>query len=197
MRVYLLGASGVGKTTISNLIQKSIGLIKLGSAARETLAEMGIDRENLKRDLLLANEFQERVWARQEQMEQVAGDNFISDRAFDALAYTVLQSTCAWKIARSEYFARQINEMRFGDRVFTFFVRPSREVWESACKHAAKSGDVQAHWMNWDEVIAVDSMIRIVLEANDVPYIPVESPSLQTRERQVVNTLKLLKRYSK
>lgn len=197
MRVYLLGASGVGKSTLSLLIQKPIGLIRLGSASRETLEEMGVNPKDFRHDLALANEFQERVWRKQEEMEKIVGDNFISDRAFDALAYTTMQATCAWKIARSDFFARQVNELRYGDRVFTFFIRPDRKVWQVACEQAAARGDVQSHWLDWDSVVAVDAMLKIVLESNDVPYIPVSSPCLQTRERQVVNTLKQLKRYCK
>ena len=63
-----------------------------------------------------------------------------------------------------------------------FFLRPHREL--------VKADGVRAG-LEWEEVVRIDGMVKLLLEMFDVPYIPVESLSMQERVRLVERVLDL------
>lgn len=63
-----------------------------------------------------------------------------------------------------------------------FFLRPHREL---VVADGVRAG------LEWEEVVRIDGMVKLLLEVFDVPYIPVESLSMQERVRLVERVLDL------
>ena len=63
-----------------------------------------------------------------------------------------------------------------------FFLRPHRELLREDGTRAA---------VQWEEVLRIDGMVKLLLELFGVPYIPVESLSMQERVRLVERVLDL------
>jgi hypothetical protein len=63
-----------------------------------------------------------------------------------------------------------------------FFLRPHREL---VVADGVRAG------LEWEEVVRIDGMVKLLLELFDVPYIPVESLSMQERVRLVERVLDL------
>lgn len=63
-----------------------------------------------------------------------------------------------------------------------FFVRPHREL---VVADGVRAG------LEWEEVVRIDGMVKLLLEVFAVPYIPVESLSMQERVRLMERVLDL------
>ena len=63
-----------------------------------------------------------------------------------------------------------------------FFLRPHRELLAS---------DGVREEPDWEEVLRIDGMVKLMLESFDVPYIPVASLSMQERVRLLQRVLDL------
>ena len=62
-----------------------------------------------------------------------------------------------------------------------FFLRPHQEL--------LKDDGVRAG-VSWDSVLRIDGMIKLMLEQHRIPYLPIESASMQERARAVDFVLK-------
>jgi hypothetical protein len=113
------------------------------------------------------------VFARQVQVERSHEGKFVSDRAFDNLAYVAEHTTNA---------AAMMNDQRFRDYMkwvsegIVFFLRPHQSL--------LKEDGVRAG-VSWDSVVRIDGMVKLMLEQHGVSYLPVESVSMQERVRAV------------
>src|SRR5262245_33058023 len=87
MRIYFVGSHATGKTTLARYVSRRYGLPMISEVARAVLAEMETSLEALRTDMDLVAEYQERVFARQVAVEKQHQGRFVSDRAFDNLAY--------------------------------------------------------------------------------------------------------------
>jgi hypothetical protein len=121
----------------------------------------------------LVAEYQERVFARQVAVEQGHAGKFVSDRAFDNLAYVAEHTTNA---------AAMMNDTRFRDYMkwvsegIVFFLRPHQSL--------LKDDGVRAG-VSWDSVLRIDGMVKLMLEQHQISYLPIESVSMQERVRAV------------
>ncbi|MEO8548928.1 MAG: AAA family ATPase, partial [Kofleriaceae bacterium] len=95
MRIYFVGSHATGKTTLCRYVSRRYGLPMISEVARAILAEMETALEVLRTDMELVAEYQERVFARQVQVERSHEGKFVSDRAFDNLAYVAEHTTNA------------------------------------------------------------------------------------------------------
>ena len=72
--------------------------------------------------------------------------------------------------------------MSWVKRGLVFFLRPHQEL---LVDDGVRAG------VEWEEVIRIDGMVKLLLEQFDVPYIPVASLSMQERVRLVERVLQL------
>lgn len=168
-----MGSHATGKTTLCRYVSRRYGLPMISEVARAVLAEMETAFDALRTDMDLVAEYQERVFARQVAVEQHHGRRFVSDRAFDNLAYVAEHTTNA---------AAMMNDQRFRDYMkwvsegIVFFLRPHQSL--------LKDDGVRAG-VSWDSVLRIDGMVKLMLEQHSISYLPIESVSMQERVRAV------------
>lgn len=187
-RLYLCGASGVGKTRLAAYLSKLTGLTRLPSVQRETLANMGLTFEELLAAPDALADFQTTIFKCQLEVEAAHPNGFVSDRCFDHLVYTAETSTIAWQIYRAQEYKDYLEALRISDDpVVAFWVRPTR-----ACWRAAREQNERLPFLNWDMVQRIDGGIQLVLESNAIPYIPVTTSSWRLRQRLAESVVRLL-----
>jgi predicted ATPase len=173
MRIYFVGSHATGKTTLCRHVSRRYGLPMISEVARAVLAEMETALDALRTDMDLVGEYQERVFARQVAVERSHEGRFVSDRAFDNLAYVAEHTTNA---------AVMMNDARFRDYMkwvsegVVFFVRPHQSL--------LKDDGVRAG-VSWDSVLRIDGMVKLMLEQHQISYLPLDSVSMQERVRAV------------
>jgi len=173
MRIYFVGSHATGKTTLCRYVSRRYGLPMITEVARAVLAEMETSFDALRTDIELVCEYQRRVFERQVAIEKLHNGHFVSDRAFDNLAYAAEHTTSVADLLESERFR---DYMRWAAEGIVFFLRP----------HASllKDDGVRAS-VSWESVLRIDGMIKLMLEQNRISYLPVESVSMQERVRAV------------
>ena len=168
-----MGSHATGKTTLCRYVSRRYQLPMISEVARAVLAEMETGLDALRTDMDLVAEYQERVFARQVAVEKLHAGKFVSDRAFDNLAYVAEHTTNA---------ASMMNDQRFRDYMkwvsegVVFFLRPHQSL--------LKDDGVRAG-VSWDSVLRIDGMVKLMLEQHRISYLPLESVSMQERVRAV------------
>jgi len=179
VRVYLVGAHATGKTTLARWIRDHYGLPMISEVARGVLAEMEARLESLRTDLDLVSDYQAQVFERQLEAERRLGGSFVSDRAFCNLAYAAQHSLLSSEVFSDPRLARYMEEVRGG---VIFYLRPHRELL---------ADDGVRERIDWEEVLRIDGMVKLMLEMFGVPYVPVACLSMQERARTVESVLSL------
>lgn len=173
MRIYFVGSHATGKTTLCRHVSRRFGLPMITEVARAVLAEMETGLDALRTDMDLVAEYQERVFARQVAVERQHADHFVSDRAFDNLAYVAEHTTNAAAMMNDQRFR---DYMRWVSEGVVFFLRPHQSL--------LKDDGVRAG-VSWDSVLRIDGMVKLMLEQHGIAYLPIESVSMQERVRAV------------
>ena len=178
-RIYMVGAHSTGKTTLARWVRDQYSLPMIAEVARGVLAEMEAQLDSLRTDIDLVDRYQEMVFERQIAAERKQPGSFVSDRAFCNLAYAAHHSTILSNIASDPRLAAYMESVRGG---LVFYLRPHPEL--------VRADGVRAG-LEWEEVVRIDGMVKLLLEMFDVPYIPIESLSMQERVRLVTRVLAL------
>src|SRR5512142_1942408 len=173
MRIYFVGSHATGKTTLCRYVSRRYGLPMISEVARAVLAEMETSLDALRTDMGLVAEYQERVFARQVTVEKQYEGRFVSDRAFDNLAYVAEHTTNAAAMMNDERFRDYMRWVREG---IVFFLRPHPSL--------LRDDGVRAG-VTWDSVVRIDGMVKLMLEQYGISYLPIESVSMQERVRAV------------
>ncbi len=173
MRIYFVGSHATGKTTLCRYVSRRYGLPMISEVARAVLAEMETGLDALRTDMDLVAEYQERVFARQVAVEKLHEGRFVSDRAFDNLAYVAEHTTNAATMMNDQRFLDYMKWVREG---IVFFLRPHQSL--------LKDDGVRAG-VSWDSVLRIDGMVKLMLEQHRISYLPIESVSMQERVRAV------------
>jgi nicotinamide riboside kinase len=173
LRVYLVGAHSTGKTTLSRWIRDAYGLPMLSEVARTVLAELEMDLDSLRANLDAVDRYQSEVFHRQVSLERGVGGGFVSDRAFCNLAYAAQHSTILARLVRGPEFE---SYMRWVSGGLVFFVRPHREL---VCADGVRAG------LDYEEILAIDGMVKLLLEMHAIPYVPIANLSMQERVRTI------------
>ena len=173
MRVYFVGSHATGKTTLCRYVSRRYGLPMISEMARAVLAEMETSLDLLRTDMDLVAEYQERVFARQVEVERMHQGRFVSDRAFDNLAYAAEHTTVSADMLGDPAFTEY---MRWVSAGVVFFLRPHPSLLREDGTRAGVS---------WDSVLRIDGMIKLMLEQYRVSYLPIESVSMQERVRAI------------
>ncbi|HUQ02684.1 MAG TPA: AAA family ATPase [Kofleriaceae bacterium] len=177
MRIYFVGSHATGKTTLCRWVSRRYGLPMITEVARAVLAEMESSLDALRTDMDLVAEYQDRVFARQVAIERLHQGAFVSDRAFDNLAYAAEHTTVVADLMGDQRFRDYMKWVADGT---VFFLRPHRDL--------LKEDGVRAG-VSWESVLRIDGMIKLLLEMHKVAYLPIESVSMQERVRAVEFTL--------
>ena len=173
MRIYFVGSHATGKTTLCRYVSRRYGLPMISEVARAVLAEMETGLDALRTDMDLVAEYQERVFARQVAVERLHDGKFVSDRAFDNLAYVAEHTMNAFAMMNDERF---LDYMKWVKEGIVFFIRPHQSL--------LKEDGVRAG-VSWDSVLRIDGMVKLMLEQHGISYLPLESVSMQERVRAV------------
>src|SRR5208337_3317406 len=96
---------------------------------------------------------------------------FVSDRSFDCLAYAAQHSKILPKILRSPELATYLDALR-QPGVFIFFVKPSK---------ATLADDGIRESLNWDGVVAIDAMVKFMLQMWELPHFQINMDNMQER----------------
>jgi nicotinamide riboside kinase len=178
-RIYFVGAHSTGKTTMARWVRDRFGLPMIAEVARGVLSEMEAQLDSLRSNVDLVNHYQSEVYLRQISSEMQQEGSFVSDRAFCNLAYAAHHATILGQIAKDERLKTYMQSLTGG---IVFYLRPHREL---LCDDGVRAG------VSWEEVLRIDGMVKFMLEFFEVPYIPVESLSMQERTRLIDRVLEL------
>lgn len=178
-RIYLVGAQSAGKTTLANRISQHYRIPLINEVATTLLAERRGKLRELRTNLDAVADFQREVFHRQIVAEQQAGPNFVSDRSFDNLAYAAEHTTILPELM-NDMFRTYVGSVKSG---VTFFLRPEKQMAEN---------DSLRTDADWESVVRIDGMIKLLLEQMEVDYIPIRTPLFQERWRTVKSVMKLL-----
>lgn len=176
MRIYVCGAHSTGKTTLARHISQRTGLPMLCEVARQVMAEREMTLEQMRADLDAVNDYQRDVFTRQLAAEAGAGE-FVSDRAFDNLAYAARHSTILPELLNHPETPRYFERMR---SALVFFVRPHR---------CLLTDDGTRERALWDEVMRIDGMIDFLLASHCIPAIGVAELGLRDRLRTAMTAV--------
>jgi nicotinamide riboside kinase len=178
MRIYFVGAHATGKTTMTRYVSRRYGLPMITEVARAVLAELETGLDALRTDMDLVAEYQKRVFERQVQVEKMQNTGFVSDRAFDNLAYAAEHTLILGDLINNDDFKKYAEWVSQG---IVFFVRPHKDLLR---EDGVRAG------VTWESVLRIDGMIKLMLEQFRIPYLPVESVAMQERARAVDFVLK-------
>jgi nicotinamide riboside kinase len=173
MRIYFVGSHATGKTTLCRHVSQRYGLPMITEVARAVLAEMETSLDALRTDMELVGEYQQRVFARQVAIEKLHNGTFVSDRAFDNLAYAAEHTTIVADLLDDTRFREYMQWVSEG---VVFYLRPHASLLRDDGVRAGVS---------WESVLRIDGMIKLMLEQYRISYLPLDSVSMQERVRAV------------
>lgn len=180
MRIYLIGSHAVGKSTLAKYISKKYDLAMIFETARMILSERELHLDTLRSDLDVTDTYQKAVFDRQIAEEQKY-KSFVSDRSLiDICAYSAQHSRIISSLLKSKEFQEYISQLKQKD-VKIFYVRPS--------KVTAKNDGVRENII-WDDIIAIDSMVKILLEIYEIDFICLKTDNMQERIQTIDTILK-------
>lgn len=181
MKVYLIGSAATGKTTLARYISEKYKLNLLPEVARLVLAEKELQIDSLRSDLDVVDDYQREIFYRQLKEEGQVKTNFVSDRSFDCLSYTAHYSRITNELFKTKELSDYIESLREPD-VYIFFVRPSK---------ATLKQDGVRETINWDNIIAIDGSIKMLLEIFGLKYFQISMENMQERIRFIDSILSL------
>ena len=179
IRVYFVGAHSTGKTTLARWVRDHYGLPMISEVARSVLAEMEEQLVGLRSRLDVVDRYQTEVFERQITAEATQPGSFVSDRAFCNLAYAAQHATVLSGLASDPRLAAYMDSVANG---LVFFLRPHREL---LADDGVRAG------VQWEEVLRIDGMVKLMLEMFGIPYIPVDCLPMQERVRLLQRVLSL------
>ena len=182
MRIYMSGSHSVGKSTLARFISKKYDLPIVTEVARSVLAEKELSLKDIRINIDSADLFQEEIFYRQIKEEQKY-TSFISDRSIDCLAYSAQHTRILSTLINSPELKEYINKLKEKESL-VFFVRP--------CKETLAQDGVRED-LDWDGVMAIDSMIKLLLEMFDIPHFQINTPNMQERVRLIDSLLNKVK----
>jgi len=180
MKVFVIGAHSSGKSTLAKYISQKYNLTLLPEVARQILAEQELQIDSLRSNMDLVNDYQMRIFNRQIEQEQKY-ENFVSDRSIlDVLAYSAQHTNILPKLIKDKELNRQIEKLK---KSIIFFVRPS--------KATMKEDGIREH-LTWDGIVAIDAMIKLLVQMFEINCIHLNMDSMQERTH-LINTIMSMK----
>ncbi len=157
-------------------VSRRFGVPMITEVARAVLAELETNFDTLRTDMDRVGDYQRRVFERQIATEKLQEKGFVSDRAFDNLAYAAEHATVLGEIMSEESGIEVRRYMEWVSAGLVFYVRPHRSLLR---EDGVRAG------VDWDSVVRIDGMVKLLLEQFRIPYLPIDTPSMQERVRAV------------
>lgn len=180
MRIYLVGSHSVGKTTLARYVSEKYKIPMITEVARMILSEKELQLDSLRYNLDIVDEYQSNIFYRQISEEKKYTD-FVSDRSLDCLAYAAQHSRTLHSSIYSDELKLYLEKLR-DDSSFIFFVRPTK---------ATLKNDGIRESINWDGIVAIDAMIKFMLEMFELRYFQINTDNMQERVKLINNILGL------
>lgn len=180
MKVYFVGSHSTGKTTCARYVSEKYKLPMITEVARAVLSEKELHLDTLRYDLKLVNDYQGAIFHRQIE-EEAKYKDYVSDRSFDCLAYAAQHSGILNGLLQAPQLAQYLGALKRPDS-FIFFVRPSK---------ATLKADGVRETINWDGIVAIDAMVKFMLEMWDLRYFQINMDNMQERVRLINGVLSL------
>lgn len=181
MKVYFIGSHSTGKTTCARYVSEQFKIPMITEVARMILSEKELSLDSLRHNMDVVNDYQRQIFFRQLKEEE-KHEKFVSDRSFDCLAYAAQHSQILPELLSTPELSAYLELLRSPD-VFIFFLRPSK---------ATLQADGVRESINWDGVVAIDSMIKFMLEMWQLPHFQISMDNMQERV-QLINSVLSLK----
>lgn len=182
MKVYFIGAHSTGKTTCARYVSETYSIPMITEVARMILSEKELNLDSLRTNLDVVDDYQSNIFYRQIQ-EEKKNTSFVSDRSFDCLAYAAQHSRILPNLLNSPEMKEYLASLRDKETII-FFVRPSK---------ATLKEDGVRESLNWDGVVAIDSMVKFMLEMWNLPYFQINIDNMQERVKFIDSVLALKK----
>ena len=178
MKVYFVGSHSTGKTTCARYVSEKYKLPMITEVARAVLSEKELHLDTLRYDLSMVDEYQSAIFYRQLK-EESKSPAFVSDRSFDCLAYAAQHSRVLSDLLTSTEMRDYLQCLKSPDS-FIFFVRPAK---------ATLKADGVREAINWDGVVAIDSMVKFMLEMWQLRYFQISVENMQERVKLIDGVL--------
>lgn len=182
MKVYFIGAHSTGKTTCARYVSETYAVPMITEVARMILSEKELNLDSLRTNLDVVDDYQSNIFYRQLQ-EEKKHTSFVSDRSFDCLAYAAQHSRVLPNLLNSPEMTEYLAGLR-DKKTVIFLVRPSK---------ATLKEDGVRESLNWDGVVAIDSMVKFMLEMWNLPYFQINIDNMQERVKFIDSVLSLKK----
>lgn len=182
MRVYISAAHSCGKSTLARYISEKYNLPMVHETARMILSEKELNINSLRTDLNVVDNYQRDIFKRQ-LLEEEKHIDFVSDRSFDFLAYSAQHTRILPELLSDPMLLKYIEKLREPDS-YIFFIRPSKSTLKD---------DGIRETLNWDGVVAIDAMIKLLLQMFGLRYFMISTDSMQERAQLVDAILSLKK----
>ncbi len=184
MRIYFLGGHGTGKTDLAKMTAAYLGYKLYTEVARRAVADTGKTLDELRTDLQALEALQRTISDEQLKIDDEAGDDFVSDRAFDNWAYAAEHTLGLGEILASPRAAKYIERVAGG---LIFFVRPLLTVQSDGVRPKQD--------LNITSVERIDAMVQFMLEQWRVQYrmryFSIENATPAARWNNVSNIIQL------
>lgn len=177
MRVYFVGAQSTGKTTLAKYVSNKYELELLNEVVRDLINEYDMGLNEIRLNIDEINKFQKEIFETQ-LLKERGKNNFVSDRAFDNIAYACNYATNAHMID-GDKLAHYMDKL---DNSLVFYVKPHEQLLED---------DGVRGSIDWCDVCRIDGMIKMMLELYDVDYVTISTKEHQER----VNTINTVFEY--
>jgi predicted ATPase len=180
MKIYFTGCHGSGKTTLARYVSEKYKVPLITEVARQVLSEKELHIDTLRHNLEVVDEYQTQIFYRQLQEEQAYSTSFVSDRsALDALCYAGQHSRVVSQLFQSPQLTEYLGVLRQPDS-YLFFVRP--------CKATLRADGVRES-LNWDGAVAIDAMLKLLLEIFEIRYFQINTDNMQERVKLINSVL--------
>jgi hypothetical protein len=155
----------------------------ISETARMILSEQELQVDALRYDLEAVDKYQRQVFDRQI-LEEQKQPSFVSDRSIiDVLAYSAQHSRILPELIASPELTSYLAFLR-EPGVFIFFVKPSK---------ATLKADGVREFINWDGIVQIDAMIKLMLRMWDLPHFQINMDNMQERVQLIDSVLSLQK----
>ncbi len=173
-KVYFVGAQCTGKTTLAEYVRDKYNISMVTEVVRNIIKEKDTDLAEMRADIADISRLQSEIARKQYSEEKNTEIPYVSDRAFDYLAYTGMYAYNL-NILRCQTIVEDYIPYTADNSIF-FFCRPQKQFIED---------DGFRKNLSWENINQIDGMIKFMLEMYDINYVNLDTYYTNERIRTV------------